>query len=110
MTFGCSKEETKGKSSALNRGLSLAQGEILIIVDDDVVVHPRWMIKHGECHRVSDFDAVQGRVLPGVDPEGSPADPSRLREYNIPIVDYGDEIRDIRGLHRNQHVFQTGCL
>ena len=79
-------------------GISLAQGEILLIVDDDVVVHPLWLIKHLECYRVSDFDAVQGRVLPGVDPEGRPADPNRLREYNIPIVDYGDEICEIRGL------------
>jgi glucosyl-dolichyl phosphate glucuronosyltransferase len=91
------KEETKGKSSALNRGIALAQGEVLIVVDDDVVVHHGWMTKHWECHRVSEFGAVQGRVLPGVDPQGRPADQSRLREYNIPIVDYGDQIRAIRG-------------
>lgn len=95
--FRMSKEETRGKSSALNRGIGLARGEILIIVDDDVVVHHRWMAEHWESHRISEFGAVQGRVLPGVDPQGYPADPSRLREYNIPIVDYGGEIRSIRG-------------
>ncbi len=92
-----SKEEAKGKSSALNRGISLAQGEVLILVDDDVVVHPELMSHHWRCHRDRDFGAVQGRVLPGVDPQGRPADQSRLREYNIPIVDYGGEIRAIRG-------------
>jgi glycosyltransferase involved in cell wall biosynthesis len=91
------KEEAKGKSSALNRGIGLAQGEVLIFVDDDVVVHPGWLKNHWGCHRDREFGAVQGRVLPGVDPQGRPADQSRLREYNIPIVDYGGEIRAIRG-------------
>jgi len=92
------REDRQGKSSALNRGLSLAQGKILLIVDDDVVVHPLWLIKHVESYSVSSFDAVQGRVLPGVDLDGRPADPNRLREYNIPIIDYGDQICEIRGL------------
>jgi len=91
------KEEAKGKSSALNRGIGRAQGEVLILVDDDVVVHREWMSSHWGCHRDREFGAVQGRVLPGVDPHGRPADQSRLREYNIPIVDYGDQIRAIRG-------------
>ena len=92
------REDRQGKSSALNRGLSLAQGKILLIVDDDVVVHPLWLIKHLESYSVSSFDAVQGRVLPGVDLDGKPADPNKLREYNIPIIDYGDQICEIRGL------------
>jgi GT2 family glycosyltransferase len=92
------KEERQGKSNALNRGLSAAAGKILLVVDDDVVVHPEWLIKHLESHGSSRFDALQGRVLPGVDPEGRPADPHRLREYNIPIIDYGRESHEIRGL------------
>jgi len=92
------REDRQGKSSALNRGLSLAQGKILLIVDDDVVVHPLWLIKHLESYSVSSFDAVQGRVLPGVDLDGKPAHPNKLREYNIPIIDYGDQICEIRGL------------
>jgi glycosyltransferase involved in cell wall biosynthesis len=92
------REDRQGKSSALNRGLSLAQGKILLIVDDDVVVHPLWLIKHVESYGVSSFDAVQGRVLPGVDLDGRPADPNKLREYNIPIIDYGGQICEIRGL------------
>lgn len=92
------REDRQGKSSALNRGLSLAQGKILLIVDDDVVVHPLWLIKHVESYSVSSLDAVQGRVLPGVDLDGRPANPNKLREYNIPIIDYGDQICEIRGL------------
>jgi len=92
------QEHRQGKSSAVNRGLSLAQGKIILVVDDDVVVQRQWLIKHVESYSVSSFDAVQGRVLPGVDVDGKPADPNRLREYNIPIIDYGEEMREIRGL------------
>jgi glycosyltransferase involved in cell wall biosynthesis len=91
-------EGRRGKSNALNRGLSSAQGKIVLIVDDDVVVHPQWLVKHAESYRVTSFDAMQGRVLPGVDLDGRPANPNKLREYNIPIIDYGEEIRECRGL------------
>jgi GT2 family glycosyltransferase len=68
------------------------------LVDDDVVLDPRWI--HGllQSYKATSFDALQGRVLPGVDPAGKPADPSKFYYYNIPIVDYGDQIRPIRGL------------
>jgi len=92
------RENRQGKSNALNRGLGSAQGKILLIVDDDVVVHPQWLVKHVESYSLTSFDAMQGRVLPGVDLYGRPADPKKLREYNIPIIDYGEEIRERRGL------------
>ena len=91
------REERKGKSNALNCAIGTARGEILIVVDDDVVVHPEWVSKHLECHRETRFGAIQGRVLPGVDPDGRPADPRQLRKYNIPIVDYGGKICSIDG-------------
>jgi GT2 family glycosyltransferase len=100
--FNCSftplRELRHGKASALNRGLRQAKGRLVVIVDDDVVVGPEWLASHLDCHRNAGFDAVQGRVLPGVDEGGKSADPTRLREYNIPVVDYGEEICDIRGL------------
>jgi glycosyltransferase involved in cell wall biosynthesis len=96
--LGILHETRTGKSHSLNCGLSHAQGKILFVLDDDVVVHPQWLAKHLECYQSTSFDALQGRVLPGVDPEGNPADPERLLEYNIPIVSYGDEIQEIRGL------------
>jgi len=91
------KETRKGKSSALNRGLQVAKGKILFLLDDDVVVHAKWLAGHLQCYDSTTFDAIQGKVLPGVDPQGRPADPSRLREYNIPIRDLGEKIRKIRG-------------
>lgn len=92
------EEAQKGKSSALNRGLAAAKGDIILILDDDVVTHRELLVKHLECYGVSHFDAIQGRVLPGLDLDDRPADSRRLREYNTPIINYGEEICEIRGL------------
>lgn len=89
---------TPGKSWGLNEGLKRAKGQIVCPLDDDVVVALDWAEKVLEAYSSTNFDAVQGRILPGVDPEGRSADPERLREYNIPIIDYGDQVREIRGL------------
>lgn len=92
------EEGRQGKARALNLGLSAANGDIFFVIDDDVVVDPQWLVRHLECYQATAFDAIQGRVLPGVDFEGRPADGEKLSEYNIPIVDYGDRVREIRGL------------
>jgi glycosyltransferase involved in cell wall biosynthesis len=92
------EEGRRGKSNALNRGLEVAQGEVILLLDDDVVADRELLAAHVECHRATSFDAIQGRVLPGVDGEGRAADPTRLHRYNIPLVDYGDATREIRGL------------
>lgn len=89
---------TPGKSWGLNEGLKRARGRIICPLDDDVVVAQDWAAKLLEAHASTGFDAIQGKILPGIDPDGKPADPSRLREYNIPHIDYGEEVREIRGL------------
>jgi GT2 family glycosyltransferase len=91
-------EPRKGKASALNKGLSLATGDLLLILDDDVTIDAKLVARQLESYRLHSFDAVQGRLLPGVDAQGNPADMSRLREYNIPLIDYGEDFREIRGL------------
>lgn len=91
-------EKRRGKANAVNRGLGVCRGDIIVIFDDDVVIHPRCLVGHIEIHSSTAFDAVQGRVLPGLDPEGNTADRARLAAYNIPIVDYGESQKPIFGL------------
>lgn len=91
-------EPRPGKSNALNRALSVARGEIFMILDDDVVIQSNCLAKHAEAHAATQFAALQGRILAGKDSVGNPADANRLREYNIPLIDYGEEIVAIRGL------------
>ena len=87
-----------GKANAINVALATARGEILMIVDDDVSIHPQCLEKHLDAYRQGSFSAVQGKVQPGRDLDGQCADPSQLQKYNIPLVDYGDEIIQIQGL------------
>lgn len=87
-----------GKSHALNMALADSAGDLLVIFDDDVTVEPHCLIHHVDAHRNSDYAAVQGRILPGVDPAGRGAEFDRLGEYNIPLIDYGPEGCEIRGL------------
>jgi GT2 family glycosyltransferase len=86
-----------GKSWALNLGLGQAKGSVLLLLDDDVTVDPSCVQAHVVAYEKNSFDAVQGKVLPGWDPEGQPADRSRLAEYNIPTVDHGEAACEIRG-------------
>jgi GT2 family glycosyltransferase len=87
-----------GKSSALNRALVSTNSDLTLVLDDDVIVDELCLEKHVELYRTAQFAAVQGRVLPGKDASGRDADPSRIREYNIPVVDYGEQIGEIQGL------------
>ena len=98
VAFYALTEARKGKARASNRAIAVAKGDILLIVDDDVVVDSQLLVRHMEAHREYGFDAMQGRILPGVDPDGNPADKRRLGEYNIPNTDYGDRVCEIRGL------------
>jgi GT2 family glycosyltransferase len=91
-------ERNPGKAHALNLGLTNASGRFILVLDDDVVIDPNALRKHLEGYEMSHYDAMQGRVLPGSDFEGNSADLDRLREYNIPVIDYGDSLCDIRGL------------
>lgn len=91
-------QEQPGKSRALNCALSLARGDVVLVLDDDVKVDANCIAKHIEAHERLGFAAIQGRILPGKDPKGQGIDPSRVREYNIPIRDFGPELREIRGV------------
>ena len=103
-------EPQRGKSAALNLGLKNCRGKVISVVDDDVVLDSQWIRGVMESHQICRFDALQGRVLPGVDPFGNTADPNKLYYYNIPIVDYGDQSKAIRGLTGTNMSFKRGVF
>ncbi|HUA13993.1 MAG TPA: glycosyltransferase family 2 protein [Verrucomicrobiae bacterium] len=57
-------EKRQGKSSALNHGISIAQGEIVAFTDDDVLLHPDWLANLIGTFERFDCSAVAGRVVP----------------------------------------------
>ena len=91
-------ESMPGKSNALNLALANCDGDLLVVFDDDVTVERRCLVELTAAYQTREFAAMQGRILPGKDSDGRSADLSRLREYNIPLIDYGSEIHEIRGL------------
>lgn len=91
-------EGRAGKNIALNQGIRKAKGEILCLMDDDIVMDPAWLGALVKDYLTTGYDALQPRVLPGRDPSGKPAENSLLYYYNIPVIDYGASVRDLRGL------------
>lgn len=92
------QESTPGKNFALNKGLRESRGDVICLMDDDILLDSGWLRELVRAYREGPYDALQPRVLPGTDPEGRSADMARLYIYNIPVIDYGDAARDLRGL------------
>jgi glycosyltransferase involved in cell wall biosynthesis len=87
-------EANQGKSFALNRGLSIASGDVIALTDDDVVPPADWLARI-----VADFNGeaatfVFGKVLPRwAGPPASELMSPRARAIWGPLalLDYGDE-------------------
>jgi glycosyltransferase involved in cell wall biosynthesis len=92
------RETQRGRAATINCGLRACRGEIICPMDDDVVLDRRWLTGLLHSYSTTSFDAFQGKVLPGVDAAGNPADPKRLYEYNIAIIDRGDRIKETNGM------------
>jgi GT2 family glycosyltransferase len=57
-------EREQGRSPALNAGIRLAAGDIVVTTDDDVRVEPDWLDQAGRALEQQACDYVGGRVLP----------------------------------------------
>jgi len=88
-------EHRQGKSFALNTGLSVAQGDVIALTDDDVLPSADWLVRIVSNFRAADDVVfVFGKVLPRwqISP---PAEMLTVRARDIwgplALVDYGDE-------------------
>ncbi|MEO6236991.1 MAG: glycosyltransferase family 2 protein [Vicinamibacterales bacterium] len=57
-------ETEQGRSPALNAGIRLAQGDVIVTTDDDVRVEPDWLDRASGALDRLQCDYVGGRVLP----------------------------------------------
>jgi len=90
-------EEQLGKSYALNRGLALARGEVVLLTDDDVLPCEDWLeriVEHFRCDASLQF--VYGKVLPrwAAQPPPMFTDP-RIQPLWGPLglLDHGDTVQ-----------------
>jgi glucosyl-dolichyl phosphate glucuronosyltransferase len=86
-------ESVPGRCAALNTGIAMAHGEIIVTTDDDVRVDADWLeCAGGELERLQ-CDYVGGKVLPiwgGPRPAWLPNHPGRHWAV-IALLDYGPE-------------------
>jgi glycosyltransferase involved in cell wall biosynthesis len=66
-----------GKANAINLALTVARGDVLLVLDDDVSVHPQCLVKHIEAH--------EQKILPRFKEESSRGKISMARAQR-----YGD--------------------
>jgi GT2 family glycosyltransferase len=86
-----------GKCRVQNRVLSQAQGDVVVLIDDDLVVSTGYLAAVEQFFREHpEFAAMKGKVLPAQDPEriAGPAWPY----MDLPIVDHGEQVREVRGV------------
>jgi glucosyl-dolichyl phosphate glucuronosyltransferase len=57
-------EREQGRSPALNAGIRLAHGDVIVTTDDDVRVEPDWLDRAAEGLERLQCDYVGGRVMP----------------------------------------------
>src|SRR3954469_10972931 len=86
-------EREQGRSPALNAGIRLAQGDVIVTTDDDVRVEPDWLNRATDALDTLRCDYVGGRVLPiwgGPRPAWLP-NRSGKHWAVIALLDYGPE-------------------
>lgn len=58
-------EDKKGKNNALNSGVSLAKGNLIVFTDDDVIPEQEWLVKLASCANLhADYTIFGGVIKP----------------------------------------------
>jgi GT2 family glycosyltransferase len=98
-----------GKCRVQNRAIQAARGEVLIFLDDDLTAGARYLDAVEEFFGAHpEFAAMAGRVLPAEDPA---ARAGAMWVYlDLPIVDYGDQIVEVRGVMGANMAYRAGAL
>jgi GT2 family glycosyltransferase len=93
------KARKPGKSAAINEALRVAKGDILALLDDDVVVDSRWLTAVERFCGEGNYQVAQGRILLQP-PEGDDPSIQKLmhRYRTIPYLNFGAEIKEVHSL------------
>jgi glucosyl-dolichyl phosphate glucuronosyltransferase len=95
MSTRCVVEVVPGLSTARNRAAMEARGDILAFLDDDVWVHPDWLIGLCEVYDQKPADIVGGRVLLWWEAVARPPWMSGVFETMLSAFDRGENVHEL---------------
>jgi GT2 family glycosyltransferase len=102
-------EPRAGKCRVQNRAIADASGEILVLLDDDLVVAPGYLEaveQFFDTHR--EFAAMKGRIIPAEDPEKKAG---VMAVYlDLPIADHGEEVIEVQGVLGANMAFRADAI
>lgn len=98
-----------GKCRVQNRALKRARGNLVVFLDDDLVVARDYLAQVESFFAAHpEFAAMKGRILPLEDPK---AKAGGLWPYlDLPIVDHGEEVVEVRGVMGANMAFRAAAL
>jgi GT2 family glycosyltransferase len=102
-------ETRPGKCRMQNRAIAAARGEIVVCLDDDLAVAEGYIaaVERFFAERPH-FAAMKGRILPAEDPA---AKVGPMAPYlDLPIVDHGDKVIEVRGVLGANMAFRASAL
>jgi len=99
-----------GKCRIQNVAIRHAKGDIIVCLDDDLVVAPNYL---AEVERFftehPEFAAMKGRILPAEDPAAKVGADAAVW-LDLPIVDHGEEVIEVRGVLGANMAFRASAL
>jgi GT2 family glycosyltransferase len=102
-------EPQPGKCRVQNRAIAAARGEIIVCLDDDLAVAEGYVAAVERFFQDQpQFAAMKGRILPAEDPaeKVGPMAPY----LDLPIVDHGDKVIEVRGVLGANMAFRASAL
>lgn len=98
-----------GKCRIQNRAISLATGELVVFLDDDVVATPDY-VDAVDCFfsQYPQFAAMGGRILPAEEPRTIVGVAAPY--LDLPIMDHGEEVLEIPGVVGANMAFRVSAL
>jgi GT2 family glycosyltransferase len=98
-----------GKCRIQNRAITSAQGEVVVLIDDDLVVAAGYLTAVERFFREHpEFAAMKGKVLPAGDAKSLAGE--NWTYMDLPIVDHGSRVCEVRGVLGANMAFRAAAF
>jgi GT2 family glycosyltransferase len=102
-------EPRRGKCRIQNRAIAAARGEIIVCLDDDLMASPNYLAAvESFFDSYSQYAAMKGRVAALEDPREKVGVMAPF--LDLPLVDHGDAILEVRGVLGANMAFRASAL